>query len=93
MQWEDRELRMVVSTRRRIKAKTDHECVFCKQLISVGEYCYSFGVVDRMHDRRERWYTCTDHSYVFDYDSVEDCEEYHQRFLRENRLTNEIWFE
>ena len=67
-------------------------CFFCKQTIFVGDYCYSFGVVDRMHNRRERWYTCEEHSHIFDYSSVEDCTEYHQRFLYENRLTNEVWY-
>lgn len=90
--WEERELVIVVSTRRHVKARTEHECVFCKRTIYPGDYCYSFGVVDRKHDSRERRYTCEEHSYIFDYSSVEDCPEEHQRFLLENRLTNEVWY-
>ena len=92
MRWEANELVIVWSVRRKLKARVSQECVVCKQEILKGERCSSFGVVDRNHKTRERWYTCVEHSHVFDFSSVEDCPEWQQRFLYDNRIASEVWF-
>lgn len=91
MRWEENELVVILSTRIN-KITVEHQCIVCKIDLPVKTRCHNFGIVDRKHGKLERWYTCDEHSHVFNYNSVEDCPEWLQRFLFDNRLTREIWF-
>ena len=91
MRWEENELVIILSIRK-TKPRVEHQCIICQIDLPIGETCYSFGAADRKHQRVERWYSCIEHSTIFNFDSVEDCPEWVQRFLFDNRLTREVWY-
>ena len=91
MKWENNEL-VIILSQRKGKLLADQICIFCKQKLPKESTIKSFGTVDRKTGLKERWYTCEEHENIFNYNSVEDCPEYLQRYLLENRLANEVWF-
>lgn len=90
MTWEKGEMRVVLSIRTS-RARTDKDCAICGMEIPKGWKHTSVGILDRMEGTRERWYCCQECGQVFEYGSAENAPEYVQRYLLENRFTDEVW--
>ncbi len=93
MKWEERELIIILSSRLKHRIKTQQQCEICKLDLSPGDVCASFGMSDRKYETRRRIYTCLDHREIFNYDSIEDLEEWQQAYLYENRYAREVWYQ
>lgn len=92
MKWEDSELVILLSTQR-VRPVLNRFCIICSCCIPIGAECVTIGIVDRKENNKDRWWCCLDCGSVFEYGSVEDSPEWVQRFLWDNRLTREVWYE
>lgn len=83
--------RVVILSRETYATTVKRECTACGTGIEKGTKVMSLGVVDRLHETRERWYVCYWCEELYSYDRAEDAPEHVQQFMLDQRLTEEIW--
>ena len=64
MKWENNQLRVILSTRIGL-LKIEQQCAVCSMTLHKGDKHRSFSIVDRMMGTIERWYTCEEHTNIF----------------------------
>lgn len=82
---------VIILSQERNRLTRERECDFCGMDLEAGKKTLSLGVIDRMHETRERWYICPWCEEWVSYANAEDAPEHVQQFMFAKRLTQEIW--